>query len=180
MPVSLHTTGTDSTYNTEKYREDQLLQKYIEDNWPTSGINPIKSEIAFGYTLQQMGSGIRGLDGAGLTITLYCYSIPGTGYTNLKGIGWSYEYNTRVRIDVGCRDERAASGVGIDANRPAKITGIDRYLRNFINSNPTGMTAYGIQELKIWGMPEFMQDESDANVYHYVCPVNLHFIMNVY
>jgi hypothetical protein len=180
MTVSLHTTGTDSTYNTSTYREDALLQKYLEDNWPTTLFDPLKNEIAFGYTLQQMGSGIRGPDGTGLTITLFCYSIPGVGTTNLRGIGWAYEFNTRVRIDVGVRDERAASGTGIDANRSPKVTKIDKYLRNFITSNPTGMLAYGIQELKIFGSSEFMIDDSDANIYHYILPVNLHYIMSVY
>jgi len=178
MTVSLHTTGTDNTYNTSTYREDQLLQKYIEDGWSCS--DPAKTEIAFGYTLQQIGSGIRGPDGTGLTITLFCYSIPGVGTTNLKGIGWAYEFNTRVRIDVGVRDERAASGVGLDANRSPKVTKIDKYLRNFIMSNPTGMLSYGIQELKIFGSSEFMVDDSDANIYHYILPVNLHYLMSVY
>ena len=69
-----------------------------------------------------MGSGVRGPDGTGLTITLIYYSIPGAGYTNLKGIGWAYEFDTKVRVDVGIRDERAATGTGIDANKPAKLS----------------------------------------------------------
>jgi hypothetical protein len=176
MTAQLHTTGTDTTYNTEKYREDQLLQKYIQDNW--SATNPVATEVAFGHTLQQLGRGTIG----GKTITLFCYNVQGASRMNLKGIASAYEFNILVRIDIGVRDVKTSGGTGIDRNRPAKITALSNYLKNFITTHPTGMQANGVHEIRIDGYPEYLfeTDSSDVTLFHLVIPVRCHYLMNSY
>lgn len=166
-------------WNVDTRREDELLERFIRANWNIS--DPDRDAIGWGYAYQQMDRARS----VGKNITLHCYAVPGTSRMQfVDTAGLVYEYEVRIRIDVGLRDITASSGgagttgTGI-AKRPVKLTNIDKFLQQLISVNAAGLQNNGINEISVLGYPEFvtevMEGGNDVVMFHYVLTVLAHY-----
>ena len=166
---------TEVGINTDTWREDGLIERFIKNNWSLT--DPDADQIAFGYALQQMDRA----KAMNKHITLHCYNVPGTSrMVRADTAGLVFDFEVRVRVDVGLRDVRASGG-GTDtvggAQRPLKLTSIDKYLQEFITVNAGGLVSNGIKDLSVTGYPEFVgeMEGNDITIYHYVLTVMVHY-----
>lgn len=183
MVISLHcflpdTIPTEEVgWNVDLKREDELLERFIKNNW--SPTDPAVDEIGFGYSYQQMDRA----KSAGKNITLHCYNVPGTSrMVRADTAGLVFEFEVRVRVDIGIRDVRASSGGIVSpgaAKRPPKLTVIDKFLQEFMTLQAAGLQNNGVQEISILGYPEFivepLEGGNDVVMFHYILTVLFHY-----
>lgn len=182
MVISLHCSLPDEIptsevgINIDTRREDDLLERFIKANWSIS--DPDVDNVGFGYSFQQMDRARA----ANKNITLHCYNVPGSRMVRADTAGLVFEFEIRVRVDVGLRDITASSGGSVSpsvAKRPQKLTNIDKFLQELLSVNPRGLQNNGVNEVSVMGYPEFIMEPveggNDVVMFHYVLTTLLHY-----